>query len=142
MKGPRVIARRAIGTVILLVAWLAAGTARAEAPSGPASDDSLIQLDFDDVELSVVIDAIAQLTGKNFIYDDRVRGRVTIVSPRAVSIDQAYAIFESVLQMKGFATVATPGGAIKVIPSREAKGSAVDVVRGSDSPPSRDGPDQ
>ena len=71
-----------------------------------------------------------------------MRGRVTIVSPRAVSIDQAYAIFESVLQMKGFATVATPGGAIKVIPSREAKGSAVDVVRGSDSPPGRDGPDQ
>ena len=44
-------------------------------------DSDLYALDFNDVELAVVIDTIAKLTNKNFIYDDRVRGRVTIVSP-------------------------------------------------------------
>lgn len=56
----------------------------------------LVQLDFRDVELAVVIEAIAKITGKNFIYDDRVRGRVTIVSPSEVTAEQAYAVFESV----------------------------------------------
>ena len=47
-------------------------------------EDDMVQLDFNDVELSVVIDTIARLTGKNMIYDDRVRGRVTIVSPTKI----------------------------------------------------------
>ena len=37
--------------------------------------DELVQIDFKDVELTVVIETIAQITGKNFIYDDRVRGQ-------------------------------------------------------------------
>ena len=74
----------------------------------------LVSLDFDNVELSEVIDLVARMTNKNFIYDDRVRGRVTIVSPTKIPIEQAYAVFESVLQVKGFTTVESPGGAIKV----------------------------
>ncbi len=126
----------------LLAAWLAAGAAGAQAGSDASSGEELVRLEFRDVELSVVIDAVAQLTKTNFIYDDRLRGRVTILTPTAIPPEQAYALLEAALQMKGFTTVVTPGGAIKVIPSREAKRSAVDVVRGSDSPPSRDGPDQ
>jgi general secretion pathway protein D len=94
-------------------------------------EDGQVQLDFNDQELSVVIDTIASLTGKNFIYDDRVRGRVTIVSPTKVSVEQAYAVFESVLQVKGFTTVEGPGGAIKVIPIREAKESSIETIRGA-----------
>jgi general secretion pathway protein D len=93
-------------------------------------EDGQVQLDFNDQELSVVIDTISQLTGRNFIYDDRVRGRVTIVSPTKVSVEQAYAVFESVLQVKGFTTVEGPGGAIKVIPIREAKESSIETIRG------------
>ena len=53
--------------------------------SGLTVENGHVQLDFTDVELSVVIDTIARLTGKNFIYDDRVRGRVTIVRrPRSL----------------------------------------------------------
>ncbi len=101
-------------------------------------EDEGVQLDFNDVELSVVIDTIARLTGKNFIYDDRVRGRVTIVSPSKISIEQAYAVFESVLQVKGFTTVTTPGGVIKVIPIREAKESNIETVRGARATPDSD----
>jgi general secretion pathway protein D len=45
-------------------------------------------------------------------------------------VDQAYAVFESVLQVKGFTTVVGPGGAIKVIPIREAKESSIETIRG------------
>ena len=44
-------------------------------------------------------------------------------------VEQAYAVFESVLQVKGFTTVQGPGGVIKVIPIREAKESSIETVR-------------
>ncbi len=113
--------------------------ARAPEPAAePAEKDERVQLDFDDVELSVVIDTIARLTGRNFIYDDRVRGRVTIVSPTRVTVDQAYAVFESVLQVKGFTTVAAPGGAVKIIPVRDAKQSNVETSLGRRPTPRSD----
>jgi general secretion pathway protein D len=125
----------ALGLALASPAWAQpAGTAGA----GSTVSDGEVQLDFNDVELSVVIDTIARLTGKNFIYDDRVRGRVTIVSPTKITVDEAYAVFESVLQVKGFTTVQAPGGAIKVIPLREAKESNVETVRGGTAPPTSD----
>lgn len=91
------------------------------------TDEGLVNLDFQDVELAVVIDTIAKLTNKNFVYDDRVRGRVTIVSPTPVPVEQAYTVFESILQVKGFTTVEAPGGVLKVIPIRDAKETSVDT---------------
>ena len=99
---------------------------------------AMVTLDFADAELAQVIETIARATNRNFIYDDRVRGRVTIVSPEPIPVEQAYAVFESVLQVKGFTTVTTPGGAIKVVPVREAKESSIETVRSSQRPPNRD----
>jgi len=117
-----------------------AGTALALPPSpgAAAKADDLVQLDFNDVELAVVIDTIARLTGTNFIYDDRVRGRVTIVSPTKIPVAQAYAVFESVLQVKGFTTVEGPGGSVKIIPIRDAKESSIDTVAAPSPTPNRD----
>ena len=107
-------------------------------PGAAAKADDLVQLDFNDVELSVVIDTIARLTGTNFIYDDRVRGRVTIVSPTKIPVAQAYAVFESVLQVKGFTTVEGPGGSVKIIPIRDAKESSINTVAAPSPTPNRD----
>jgi general secretion pathway protein D len=126
------------GWALFLGLWLAGATPALAQPAPPGSNGDEVQLDFNDVELSVVIDTIARLTGKNFIYDDRVRGRVTIVSPTKITVDEAYAVFESVLQVKGFTTVVGPGGAIKVIPLREAKESNVETVRSETAPPASD----
>jgi hypothetical protein len=101
-------------------------------------DADLAFSDFADAELAQVIETIARATNRNFIYDDRVRGRVTIVSPEPIPVEQAYAVFESVLQVKGFTTVTTPGGAIKVIPVREAKESSIETVQSGRRPPNRD----
>jgi general secretion pathway protein D len=133
---------RMAGALALFGLWCAGAEpalAQAAPPAAPpAAGGEQVQLDFNDVELSVVIDTIARLTGKNFIYDDRVRGRVTIVSPTRITVEEAYAVFESVLQVKGFTTVQGPGGAIKVIPLREAKESNVETVRGEAAPPASD----
>lgn len=124
---------RSLSALLLVVAGVAAAQV-AEDPSNAAEGDR-VQLDFNDVELNVVIDTIARLTGKNFIYDDRVRGKITVVSPTPITIDEAYAVFESVLRVKGFTTVEAPGGVIKIIPLSEAKESNVELESGPKAPP-------
>jgi len=141
-------ARVALALCLLGVPLAAAAQAPGAQPSPGAEGKSparptfepgaMVTLDFADAELAQVIETIARATNRNFIYDDRVRGRVTIVSPEPIPVEQAYAVFESVLQVKGFTTVATPGGAIKVIPVREAKESSIETVKSSSRPPNRD----
>lgn len=122
----------------MLIASLAAAPATAQRLQVDLPDpkpDELVSLDFNDVELSVVVDTISRMTGFNFIYDDRVRGRVTIVSPTMVTVEQAFAVFESVLKVKGFSLVLGPGDTYKIIPIRDVKESSIDTVK--DDRPSR-----
>lgn len=134
------VGARTTGIALLLSLGVAAaiglGSAPASAQQGP--EPGQVQLDFNDVELSVVIDTISRLTGTNFIYDDKVRGRVTVISPAPMSEEQAYAVFESILQVKGFTTVETPSGVVKIIPIRDAKESSVETLQGRQVTPDRD----
>ncbi len=137
--------RRAGAAVLALFAASFAVSVATAQPAPPAGTDQttltpegLVNLDFQDVEIATVIDTIARLSGRNFVYDDRVRGRVTIISPTPIPVDQAYTVFESVLQVKGFTTVEAPGGVIKVIPIRDAKETSVDTREGSGLTPDSD----
>ncbi len=77
-------------------------------------------MDFQDVEIGVLVKFISEITGKNFILDEKVRGKVTVISPTKISIDEAYRVFQSILEVKGFTTLPA-GPVIKIVPVREAK---------------------
>lgn len=96
------------------------GTAGKEKPKSAQKSVPKVSLDFTDVDISVLIKFISEITGKNFIYDEKVRGNITIVSPKKISKDEMYQVFLSVLQVKGFTTV-EQGNIVKIIPSRDAK---------------------
>ncbi len=87
---------------------------------------NLVSLDFKDADIKVVIKAISELTGKNFIIDEKVRGKVTITSPTKIPLDEVYHVLESVLEVKGYTTIPA-GEVIKVVPSREAKGKGIET---------------
>src|SRR5580658_10799964 len=91
--------------------------------SPPPQDENLITMNFQNVDIPVLAKFISEITGKNFLVDESVRGKVTIISPSKVTPDQAYQIFQSVLQLKGFTTVQT-GKVIKIIPSRNVRQAA------------------
>lgn len=95
-------------------------------PSTPKTDN-LVAMNFQDVEIPILARFISEITGKNFIIDEKVRGKVTIISPAKVRADEAYAVFQSVLQVKGFTTVPS-GSTIKIVPSREAKQVGVPML--------------
>ncbi len=94
---------------------------RAEDP--PPQDQNLITMNFQDVDIPVLAKFISEITGKNFVVDESVRGKVSVISPTKVTPAQAYSIFQSVLQVKGFTTVQA-GPVIKIVPSREVRESA------------------
>lgn len=83
---------------------------------GPAT----YQIDGEDQDIRQLARIISNITGKNFILDDRVKGRVTIISPKPVTAEEAYRVFESILEVNGYTIV--PAGEInKIVPSGEAR---------------------
>ena len=64
-----------------------------------------VTIDFNDVDINLFIKYISELTQKNFIVDREVKGKVTIISPTRISEEDAYRVFESVLEVHGFAAV-------------------------------------
>jgi general secretion pathway protein D len=111
----------------LLVLFLSACASWAQ--SDNTAQEVEITLDFQNVELVDMISTISELTGKNFIYDEGVRGKVSIVSPRPVSIDEAYKLFTTVLNVKGF-TIIPSGKANKIVPIRSAKEANLPISDG------------
>lgn len=83
-----------------------------------------VSIDFNDVDIGIFIKFISELTGKNFVIDQRVKGKVTIISPGKISVNEAYKVFESVLEVNNFAAVKS-GKIIKIIPSPDARTKSI-----------------
>ncbi|MBN1958469.1 MAG: type II secretion system secretin GspD [Desulfuromonadales bacterium] len=105
--------------LIILLSLLIPYCVEAAISSGLA-DDLEVTLDFQNVELVDMIGTISELTGKNFVYDESVRGKVSVVSPKPVSVAEAYRLFTTVLQVKGF-TIIPSGQVNKIVSTRSAK---------------------
>jgi len=92
-----------------------------------------VTLNFSDADLVAVINSVSQITGKNFIIDPRVKGKVTVVSSKPLNEEEVYNVFLSILQVHGFATVPT-ANAIKIIPDATAKQSSTPFDAASRNP--------
>ena len=93
------------------------------AESAGLPPQNTITMNFQNVDIPVLAKFISEITGRNFIIDESVRGKVTIISPSKVTPEQAYSIFQSVLQVKGFTTVQA-GKIIKIEPARNVRSNA------------------
>jgi|SRR5579863_809609 len=84
--------------------------------------EKLITLDFNNVDLPVFVKFISELTGKNFVIDERVKGKVTIFAPSKITLERAYDVFLSVLELKGFTAVPTSPSAetFQIMPLADA----------------------
>src|SRR5919107_6305130 len=99
--------------VLLTAVWL---TPAAFAVEGTGGQPAKVALDFNDVELSVFVRFISELTGKNFVLDDTVKkagGKISVFSPTKVTPDQAYSLFVSALEVSRLAVV--PRGPVNQI---------------------------
>jgi general secretion pathway protein D len=108
-----------IAAILALSAILVAPTLPA-APPVKRDDGPTITPNYKDADLSQIIQAVAEVTGKNFIIDPRVNAKVTMLSATPMSPAQFYEAFLAVLQVYGY--VAVPAGkVIKIIPNTDQR---------------------
>lgn len=89
--------------------------------------------DLPDKDLKDVVTLISKWTGKNFILDSKVRGKITIMGPSQVSLQEAYQAFLSALDANGLTTVQA-GKFIRIIESAEARRAPVQTFSGEYAP--------
>jgi general secretion pathway protein D len=91
--------------------------------------DMLESFDHPNAEITDVVKAISQLTGKNFIIDPAVRGKISIIAPSRISVAEAYKAFLSALAINGF-TVVPSGKFLKIKSSRNAQRDSIETYSG------------
>jgi general secretion pathway protein D len=85
-----------------------------------------ITIYFNNVDIVEFIKYISELTGKNFIVDPNVKGKITILSPTKITIKEAYKVFESVLEVNGF-TIVESDAITKIVPMTEARSKDIET---------------
>lgn len=87
-----------------------------------------------DADLGEFITQVSRISGRNFVVDPRVKGRVTVISSAALDADGVYELFQSVLRVHGFAAVPA-GDVVRIVQQTLAKQSS----SGQDFDPTTDG---
>ena len=85
------------------------------------ADEKQVTIDFVDVDIRDFIKYISELTENTFVIDENVRGKVSIQTRTKVSVEEAYRIFESVLEVHGY-TLVPSGEFTKIVPIGDKKG--------------------
>lgn len=94
---------------------------------GPTAHAEGVTLNLKDADISAVISTVSEVTGKNFIVDPRVKGKITIISSRPMDKAEIYQVFLSILDVHGFSAVPS-GSVIKIVPDASAKQLALPVA--------------
>jgi len=101
----------------LLIAVMLLGSLWFDAARAQQSD---ITFNLKDADLETVVATVADFTGKNFIIDPRVKGKVTVISSKPMNRNEVYQTFLSLLEVHNFSAVPV-GNVIKIVPSVNAK---------------------
>ena len=111
-----------------LLAATALVVALSASPSRAADD--AVTLNFVNADIEAVVKAVAELTGRNFVLDPRVKGVVNIISSRPVARSLVYPTLLSALRLQGYTAVETDG-LTKIVPEADAKQHASPVAVGA-----------
>ncbi|MFH0925139.1 MAG: secretin N-terminal domain-containing protein, partial [bacterium] len=95
------------------------------------NEPTAFEINFNEADIKTVIKTFSEMTGKNFIIDEKVRGKVSIVSQEKVPIEEAYKVFLSLLEVTGY-TIVSNGSINKIIPIKDAVKSDVETFMGKD----------
>src|SRR5690606_25164415 len=95
--------------------------------------DLIDSFDFPNADIADVIKAISELTGKNFIVDPNVSGKITIMAPTQITVAEAYKVFLSALAIRGFSVVPS-GKFLKILPVRDAQRDNLEIYSGAYTP--------
>src|ERR1700728_321699 len=119
LKSTEFQSKRRIAAVLALSGLLVSVMLPA-APQPKPQEGATITPNYKDADLGQIIQAVGEVTGKNFIIDPRVNAKVTMVSSTPMSAAAFYEAFLAVLQVSGY--VAVPSGkVIKIVPNTDLR---------------------
>jgi len=86
-----------------------------------------VTLNLKDADISALIKTVSEHTGKNFVVDPRVKGKVTVISAHPMDEEEFYHVFLSILEVHGFSTIPS-GSVIKIVPDVKAKQAGIPTI--------------
>ncbi len=79
-----------------------------------------VLLNFENIDIRVLSRMMSELTGRNIIVDEKVNGKLTILSSRQVSIPEAWDIFKAAINRYGY-SIMNKGDYVQIIPNNVAR---------------------
>ena len=127
---------------LLLAGLLSISAADAQPASPPAADqqevpkigktrDDFITLNFSNIDIAALVKVMSEFTRRNFILDEKVTGKVTLMTPTKISPEEAYQVFLSALEIKGF-TAVEDGRIIRIVSTATVRQSGLRVMQDGD----------
>ena len=92
--------------------------------------ETIESFDFPNADIQDIVKAISELTGKNFIIDNGLRGKITIIAPSKITVAEAYKAFLSALAINGYAIV-PQGKFLKIRSARNAQRDSIETYSGA-----------
>ncbi len=126
--------------LVLVIAAVSHSQEAAPSAAAPSDQTELNQikpgqdfvtLNFTNIDISALVKVMSEFTRRNFIIDEKVAGKVTLMTPTKISPEEAYQVFLSALEIKGF-TAVEDGKVTRIIPTASARQSGLMVI--SDGP--------
>lgn len=90
--------------------------------------DANTEINVKNADIAALVRIFSRKTKRNYILDEKVRGKVSIYLPGKVSPDEALRILDSVLALKGFTSVPIGENLWKIVPSKEARQSTIPTI--------------
>ena len=88
--------------------------------SAVLAQEPTITPNYREADIRQIVEAVGEVTGRNFILDPRVNAKVTMLSSTPMSPDAFYEAFLSILQVNGYVAM-TSGDVIKIVPDASAR---------------------
>jgi len=87
-----------------------APSSNAASPSIPAGQQgTFVNFNFDQVEIKFLVKLVGELTGRKFVMDKEIDGKVTVVTPPQIPLNEVYPLFLSIMEASGCGVVEQDG---------------------------------
>lgn len=98
---------------LMMLAW-PPDVGRADEAYSAVPAPGQVQFNFDQVEIRMLAKLVGEMTGRRLVVDEKITGKVSIVTPSRIPINQVFPLFVSILESAGY-TVAEKEGAFEIV---------------------------
>jgi len=124
---------KTISIIFLFCFFLSTNVAAVEVPTPGTSSQESVTIDFNNVDIRLVIKYLSELTKSNFVIDKDVSGKVSVLSPHKMTLTQARKVLETLLAINGY-TIVESEGIKRIVPSSMARQAQMLTWIGKDPP--------